>query len=49
MLEAASKQEAAEILAGLPLVAAGLIQFEVIELHPFGALGMLFAGREGTG
>lgn len=49
VLEAASKQEAAEILAGLPLVAAGLIQFEVIELHPFGALGMLFAGREGTG
>lgn len=48
VLEAALKQEAAETLTCLPL-AAGLILFEVIEFHPFGTLGMLFGGREGTG
>ena len=30
-------------LADFPLVEAGVIAFEVIAPHPFGALGMLFA------
>jgi hypothetical protein len=46
VLEAASRQEAGAALAGLPLVAAGLIVFEVIELHPFGAFEVLFAGGQ---
>ena len=43
VLEAASAPEAEAALAGLPLTAAGLIVFEVIELHPFGAFEVLFA------
>ena len=43
-------------VAGLPLAAAGLIDFEVIELHAFSAIEVLFASqpqrakaREGQG
>lgn len=45
VLEAVSKQDASVTLAGLPLVQAGVIEFEVIELHPFAALGLLFAAE----
>lgn len=45
VLEAASPQDAEAALADLPLAAAGLIIFEVIELHPFTALEVLFADR----
>jgi len=43
VLESATKTEAEAAVAGLPLAAAGLIDFEVIELHPFTALEVLFA------
>jgi hypothetical protein len=33
------------VLAGLPLAAAGLIVFQFLELHPFGALGVLVADQ----
>lgn len=46
VLEAAPAREARVALAGLPLTAAGLIVFEVIELHPFGAFEVLFAGGQ---
>jgi hypothetical protein len=45
VLEAASTQDAEAALADLPLAAADLIVFEVIELHPFRALEVLFADR----
>lgn len=45
MLETATAQDAREALAGLPLAAAGVIEFELIELHPFGALSVLFAAQ----
>jgi hypothetical protein len=45
VLEAAGPPEAEAAVAGLPLAAAGLIVFEVIELHPFSALQVLFAGQ----
>jgi hypothetical protein len=44
-LEAASAEDAEAALAGLPLAAAGLIVFELIELHPFSALEVLFADQ----
>jgi len=44
VLEAAGPREAEAAVAGLPLAEAGLIVFEVIELHPFSALQVLFAG-----
>jgi hypothetical protein len=46
VLEAAGSHEAEAAVAGLPLAAAGLIVFEVIELHPFSALQVLFAGQQ---
>jgi hypothetical protein len=45
VLEASTKTEAETAVAGLPLAAAGLIGFEVIELHPFGAFEVLFGNQ----
>jgi hypothetical protein len=45
VLEAAGSREAEAAVAGLPLAAAGLIVFEVTELHPFSAFEVLFAGQ----
>jgi hypothetical protein len=45
VLEAASGKDAEAALAGLPLAAAGLIDFELVELHPFSALEVLFADQ----
>jgi hypothetical protein len=45
VLEAVGPREAEAAVAGLPLATAGLIVFEVIELHPFSALQVLFAGQ----
>ncbi len=47
LLEAAARQDAEAALAGLPLVAGGVIDFEVIELRPFSAFEVLFADRLG--
>ena len=56
VLEANTKTEAESAVTGLPLAAAGLIDFEVIELHAFSAFEVLFASqpqrakaREGQG
>jgi hypothetical protein len=43
ILEAASGSAAAALLAELPLVAAGLFQVDVIELHPFVNWSLLFS------
>ena len=43
MLECSSAEEARQILAGLPLVEAGLIEFEVIPLAPYDGYARLFA------
>ena len=45
VLEATGRHDAEAAVAGLPLAAAGLIVFEVIELCPFGAFEVLFADR----
>ena len=45
ILETPARQDAAAALDGLPLVAGKVIEFELIELHPFSALGMLFTGE----
>jgi muconolactone delta-isomerase len=44
VLECAGVEEAQGLLAGLPLVAAGLIEFELIPLAPYPGFGRLFAG-----
>jgi hypothetical protein len=46
VLETAARINAVEVLEGLPLVKAGVVEFEVIELHPFAAFQILFAARE---
>jgi muconolactone delta-isomerase len=43
MLEADSLEAAREILAGLPLVREGLIEFEVIPLRPYDGFARLFS------
>ncbi len=43
MLECADVAEAKIVLASLPLVAAGLIAFDVIPLKPYSGLARLFA------
>jgi muconolactone delta-isomerase len=43
VLECASTEEAQAVLATLPLVAAGLIAFEVIPLAPYPGLARLFS------
>jgi hypothetical protein len=45
LLETAARQDAEAALAGLPLAAAGVIDFELIELRPFIAFEVLFADR----
>lgn len=47
VLEATSRGGAEVALATLPLAAAGLIVFELIELHPFGAFEVLFTDQQG--
>jgi hypothetical protein len=42
ILECSDKKEAHEILATLPFVSQGLIEFEVIELRPYPGLERLF-------
>jgi hypothetical protein len=46
VVEAAGPHQAEAAVAGLPLAAAGVIVFEVIELRPFSALRVLFAGQQ---
>jgi hypothetical protein len=48
MLESADEDEALSIINELPLVAAGLVNFELIELQSLKPLGMLI-GRDMTG
>jgi hypothetical protein len=45
LLETAARQDAEAALAGLPLAAGGVIDFELIELNPFSAFEVLFADR----
>ena len=47
VLEAPSAADAAAAVNRLPLVTAGVIEFDVIELHPFTALSMALAAKEG--
>jgi muconolactone delta-isomerase len=44
VLECAGVEAAQGLLAGLPLVAAGLIEFELVPLAPYPGFGRLFAG-----
>jgi hypothetical protein len=46
VVEAAGPHQAEAAVAGLPLAAAGVIVFEVIELRPFSTLQVLFAGQQ---
>lgn len=43
VLECADADEARQVLAGLPLAAAGLIAFDVIPLRAYPGFGRLFA------
>jgi len=45
MLECASKQEAQQVLDTLPLVKAGLITFDVMELRPYTGFDRIILGR----
>ena len=42
VLECSSVEEARDLLAGLPLAAAGLIEFEVVPLAPYDGYARLF-------
>lgn len=42
VLECADAEEAQQILSTLPLVAAGLIEFEIVPLAPYGGFARLF-------
>ncbi len=46
MLECADIGEAETVLAALPLVAAGLITFELIPLRPYPGLSRLFSAQD---
>ncbi len=46
ILECADEKEAAEVLATLPLVKAGLIAFDVIPLVPYPGFERLFSKEE---
>jgi len=46
-LECASTKEADELLATLPLVEQGLIEFELIPLRPYPGFARLFRERSG--
>ena len=48
VLEAESAASAAAELARLPLLEGNVMRLELIELHPFSALEMLFSRPEGT-
>ena len=48
VLEAGDAGQARASLAKLPLVTHDIIEFELIELHPFAALQMLFDEETGT-
>ena len=48
VLECASSEEAHDVLATLPLVAAGLIIFEVIPLAPYPGFARLFSDRDSS-
>jgi hypothetical protein len=48
VLEVATRDQAEAALAGLPLAAGGLIDFELIELRPFSAFEVLFADQPRT-
>ncbi len=48
VLESDSVKAAAEQLANLPLLANGIMSLELIELHPFGAMQMLFSDQNGA-
>jgi muconolactone delta-isomerase len=43
MLESKDVEQARQILSGLPLVTAGLIEFEIIPLVPYEGFARLFA------
>ena len=43
MLESTDTDQARQILSGLPLVTAGLIEFEIIPLAPYDGFARLFA------
>lgn len=43
ILEAASASDAESALSALPLVANGIIDFELLELRPLSAIQMLFS------
>jgi N-formylglutamate amidohydrolase len=45
IVECASVDEAQQVLADLPLVKAGLIEFDIIPLRPFAAWEALFASE----
>ena len=45
VVETTTKEEAEKMLAGLPLIKAGLIDYELIELRPFGNFERLFDGE----
>jgi hypothetical protein len=47
VLECASEQEAEGLLATLPLVEQGLIEFELIPLRPYPGFARLFRERSG--
>ena len=46
VLECSSVEEARQILSSLPLVAAGLIEFEIIPLSPYDGFARLFAEKD---
>jgi len=46
IIEAESLEDAERHLAGLPLVRNQIVSVELIELHPFSALQMLFRADE---
>ncbi len=46
VLECASVEEADRVLAGLPLVKAGLITFDLLPLIPYPGFARLFARKE---
>ncbi len=46
MLECADVNEARAVLASLPLVVAGMIEFEVLPLQAYSGFGRLFAPGE---
>jgi len=45
VLECASQEEASQVLANLPLVQAGLIEFEIIPLAPYDGFARLFGAE----